>query len=204
MAANGVGKTRLGWGLLLIAILVILETLLVGCSGPAEEGYDLERQGDLDGAVAVYSKALEEDPDNVDILIALAVDLLFLGKYDEALPVQEQVIALDPNEVQTRVELGFNYLNHQDRPADAVRVLSEAAALDPTAQHLTFLAQAQRVSGDEQTAEQTLRRALDADPEYAYSYTVLIDLLASQGRAEEAAQVKEEALLHGVQVEATQ
>ncbi len=47
-----------------------------------------------------------------------------LGRHDEALALQERVVALDPKDVQTRIELGFNYLNHQKRAADAVRVLS--------------------------------------------------------------------------------
>ncbi len=79
--------------------------------------------------------------------------------------------------------------------------LAEAAAIDPTAQHLTFLAQAQNVSGDIGGAEQTLRRALEVDPQYAYSYTVLESLLVSQGRTAEAAELKDLALLHGVTID---
>ncbi len=146
-------------------------------------------------------QALKGDPDNVEILAALAADLTLLGKHDEALPFQERVVALDPNDVQTRVELAYNYLNHQDRAVDAVRVFAEAASLDATAQHLTFLAQAQIVTGDTGGAEQTLRHALEVDPQYAYSYMVLDSLLVSQGRTAEAAELKDLALLRGVQLE---
>ncbi len=45
------------------------------------------------------------------------------------------------------MELGFNYLNHQNAPAEAVTVFQEACALEPTAQYLSFLAQAQSGGG---------------------------------------------------------
>ena len=186
---------------LVVVVLTVLATLLTACGGPAAEALDLERQNDYEGAVSIYKDALQGDPDNVEMLAALAADLMLLGRYDEALLFQERVVALDPNDVQTRVELAYNYLNHQDRAADAVRVFGQAAALDPTAQHLTFLAQAQIVSGDIGGAEQTLRHALEVDPQYAYSYMVLDSLLVSQGRTAEAAELKDLALLQGVQLE---
>lgn len=186
----------------LLVVGVILGAGLLGaCADPAGEARDLEAEGDLNGATSLYREALQGDPDNVEMLAALAADLMLLGRYDEALLFQERVVALDPNDVQTRVELAYNYLNHQDRAADAVRVFGEAAALDPTAQHLTFLAQAQIVSGDIGGAEQTLRHALEVDPQYAYSYMVLDSLLVSQGRTAEAAELKDLALLQGVQLE---
>ena len=186
---------------LAIVALMILGALVAACSDPAAEARDLETKGDLTGAVSLYKQALQRDPDNVEILDAVAADLTLLGRHDEALPIQEKVVALDSKDVQTRVELGFNYLNHQKRVADAVRVLAEAAAIDLTAQHLTFLAQAQIVSQDMKGAEQTLRRALEVDPQYEFSYSVLESLLVSQRRVAEAAEVKDLALRHGVKLE---
>jgi tetratricopeptide (TPR) repeat protein len=171
-----------------------------GCSDPLASARELEEQGDLIGAVAAYQEVLQEEPDNVAALSGAAVCLLLLGRYGEALVLQERVVALDPKDVQTRVELGFNYLNHQGRPADAVRVLQEAASLDPSAKNLSFLAQAQAASGDAAGAESTLLQAVAADPGYAYSYTQLVRLLESQGRAEEAEQLTEEALARGIAI----
>jgi tetratricopeptide (TPR) repeat protein len=193
------GKPRLHY-LALVAVL-LAGTLLAACGDPTREARDLERKGDLNGAAALYREALQRDPGNVEILAALAADLMLLGKFAEALPVQERVVALDSRDVQTRVELGFNYLNHQDRATDAVRVFTEATAINPTAQHLTFLAQAQIVSGEAAGAEQSLRRALEADPRYGYSYIVLERLLTSQGREQEAAAVGQLALQNGVKLE---
>jgi tetratricopeptide (TPR) repeat protein len=177
--------------------------LLAACGGIAAQARSLERKGDLTGAVSLYRDTLKTDPNNIELLASLGGDLMILGKYDEALPVQERLVSLDAKDVQTRVELGFNYLNHQDRSADAVRVLTEATVLDPTAQHLSFLAQAQIVSGDTVGAERNLRRALEVEPQYAFSYAVLNGLLLGQGRTAEAAKVRGSALSHGVTVEST-
>jgi len=188
---------------LVVVGLILGAGVVAACADPASEARALEGKGDLSGATSLYRQILQEDPDNVDILGALTSDLTLLGRYDEALPLQERVVALEPKDVQTRVELGFNYLNHQERSADAVRVFTEATAIDPTAQHLTFLAQAQIVSGDTAGAEQSLRRAFDVDPRYVYSYIVLERMLVSQGRLAEAAEVKDLATLRGVKLEST-
>jgi Tfp pilus assembly protein PilF len=79
-------------------------------------------------------------------------------------------------------------------------VLGEAAGLEPTAKNLTFLAQAQIGAGDQQSAEQSLRRAIKTDPQYGYAYGVLADLLVDEGRNDEAAQLKEDARARGVEV----
>jgi len=114
------------------------------------------------------------------------------------LAVQEQVVAADASDVQTRLELGFNYLNHQDRAEDAVTVFEEAAALDGGSKILTFLAQAQEVAGHIADAEATLRLAIDIDAAYAYPYSVLIGLFERTGRNAEAAEVRREAQKNGV------
>ena len=92
-----------------------------------------------------------------------AVALAGSGRFDEALPIQERIAALDPNDAQIRVELGFNYLNHQNNPAGAVAVFKEAVALEPSSKCMTFLAQAYIASGDSTAAETTLRQAIGAD-----------------------------------------
>lgn len=194
-------ECRLSPHLCVVVMLLAAAAALIGCGGAVQEGRELEAQGDYAGAVSVYQAILLEDPENVEVLAALGADLMLLGQWDDALPVQEKTVLLDPEDVQTRIELGFNYLNHQGRPADAARVLAEAVSLDPTAQHLTFLAQAQIRAGNGRAAERALREALNTDPEYVYSYRVLHSLLVSQGRADDDARLREEALAHGVQLD---
>jgi tetratricopeptide (TPR) repeat protein len=182
----------------------VLSTVAWGCSDAQRTAATLIRRGDLAGAEAIYRELVATDQTDAKALNGLAMTLMLEHKYVEALPFQERVIAADPKDVQTRVELGFNYLNHQNRPNDAVRVLKEAAALDGSAKNLTFLAQAQAAAGKTDEAEQSLRLALKADPKYAYSYTVLIGLLEKNLRTAEAAEVRDLAASHGVQVKAEQ
>lgn len=188
--------------LLARVVIVLAASLLVawvaGCSDVVAEADGLVAGGDLEGAEALYREALASDPEDVDALSGLAVALSLQHKFDEALTVQERVVAADPRDSLTRVELGFNYLNHQGRPEDAVHVLGEAAALDGSAKNLTFLAQAQAAAGHNKDAEQTLERAIQTDPGYEHAYQVLVRLLEEEGRGAEADRVIERAASQGL------
>jgi tetratricopeptide (TPR) repeat protein len=188
----------LGLQVAFVLLLGLLSLLLAGCSDRAGEARQLENAGDWPGALALYNEVLAEDPDDQTALSGAAVALLVLQRYDEALGFQERLVAADPGDVQIRVELGFNLLNHQARPADAVVVLREAVALEPSAKNLTFLAQALEQSGDQGEAEAALRKAIVADAAYGYSYTQLVRLLEEEGRLEDAAEVKDQAAAMGI------
>jgi len=199
--SRGKVRGRLAVRVLLALALIVAVCLGVGaCGDPLAEAQDLEAEGDLNGAVALYAKILEEEPENLPALAAASVDLLLLGRFDEALPLQERVVALDPDEAQIRIELGFNYLNHQGRPSDAARVLGEAVALEPGAKNMTFLAQALIAAGDPTEGERRLREAIEMEPGYGHSYSILVKLLESQGRTDEAETIVEQGSLHGVTV----
>lgn len=167
--------------------------VLGGCSQQLSEARSLEQGGDVQGAVAAYTAILQEHPGDLDALRGAASLLWVVQRYDEALPFQEQVVALDAHEVQIRVELGFNYLNHQQRANDAARVLKEAAELEPSGKHWTFAGQALREAGDLLAAEAALRKAIDRDATYTRAYDQLAELLESMGRAAEAAAVRAQA-----------
>jgi tetratricopeptide (TPR) repeat protein len=181
--------------------LVLMGSLLCGCSDAVATVRELVAKGDLAAAEEACDRALARNPADTEVLNELGAILMMEQKYDEALPIQEQVVAADPQDVQTRVELGFNYLNHQNRTGDAARVLAEAADLDHSAKNLTFLAQAQIAADEVESALQTLRSALDTDPGYPHSYAVLIALLERQGRYADAAAVEQEASTQGVRLD---
>lgn len=187
-----------------MVIALIAGLGLSACGGLLAAAHDSEKDGDLNGAIAAYEKALAEDPDNIEILAPLGVDLMLAGKYDEALPIQEKIVRLDAKDVQTRVELGFNYLNHQSLSSAAVRVLKEAVELDGSAKNLTYLAQAQVAADDAVGAEASLRQAIADDPKYPHAYTVLRDLLVKLGRAQDAAQIEDLARQQGVTIDSSQ
>ena len=187
--------------LVLFALFVVSLISLSACGNEAVSlGAELEENGDLPGAVLVYQEALKKDPDNVKVLSALGANLAIMGRFDEALPIQEKVVRLDKKDAQTRIDLGFNYLNHQDRPADAVIVMGEAAKIETTAKNLTFFAQAQKASGDLAGAEKSLREAIETDAEYAWSYRLLIGLLEGSSRMDEAKEIRSLAESRGINI----
>lgn len=194
--------TGRGWRVLVTrAVPVLLLGVLVasfGCSGILESAARLEKKGDLEGAISIYREVLADSPDNPEALSGLAVDLMLLRRYDEALPIQERLATLDPSDAQIRVELGFNYLNHQNSPQKAVKVLQKAVALEPTAKNLCFLAQAQDAAREGAAAEASLRRAISLDPGYERAYVLLIRLLDRSGRSDELATLLESAESHGL------
>jgi tetratricopeptide (TPR) repeat protein len=192
------GSRRTSCLLLSAATLLLLGLWLFGCDGRLDQAQNLEEAGDLAGALAAYDAVLAENAEDVGALSGKAVCLLKLGRYNEALPLQERIVALDPKDVLTRVELGFNYLGHQGRPVDAVRILGEATAIEPSGKNLTFLAQAQVASDDDAEAELTLRRAIEVEPEYGLAYSRLVGLLEQLGRGAEADEVRQESLARGL------
>ncbi|MBN1628817.1 MAG: tetratricopeptide repeat protein [Thermoleophilia bacterium] len=183
---------------LALAAIMAAVVLMTGCSDPVAEADSLVAEGDLSGAESLYREALASDPENLEALCGMAVVLALQHRYDEALVAQERVVAVDLTDSLTRVELGFNYLNHQGRAEDAVRVLGEAAALDASAKNLTFLAQAQAVAGRTKDAERTLEEALGIDPTYQHAYQVLVKVLEDDGRTDEASRVRERAVAQGI------
>jgi tetratricopeptide (TPR) repeat protein len=210
MKAESASRKESGPGGRRVAVAVVVALVLCalglcGCgTSPIDLAAELDRQGDLQGAEALYRSILAENANDIVALSGLASDLMLQQKYDEALPIQEKVVSIDPKDVQTFVELGFNYLNHQERPADAVRVLSEAVKLDGSARNLTFMAQAQVAANDAVGAEASLRRALAKDPKYPHAYAVLRDLLVKLDRSQDALQVENLARQQGVTIESSQ
>jgi tetratricopeptide (TPR) repeat protein len=183
-----------------VVLVALVSVTCLGCGDDLAGAREMERAGDWEGALAVYQQVLTGHPEDLKALSGAAVTLMVLHRYEEALQYQERVVAADAADAQIRVELGFNYLNHQDRPGDAIRVFEEAVALERTAKNLTFLGQGQKGAGDQQNAERTLKEAIQLDPMYGYAYSQLVELLSDQGRVDEVKQVEEEARALGVQL----
>jgi tetratricopeptide (TPR) repeat protein len=161
-------------------------------------------RGDLTGAEASYEAILAKTPGDARALDGLAVVLVGQQKYEQAAAIQERAASADKTNMQVRVELGFNYLNHLGRAQDAVRAFEEAVSLDGSAKNLTFLAQAQNADGLVSDAEDSLRHAIDADPQYPHSYLVLINLLEQQHRSGDADQIRRLAGANGAALESVQ
>ena len=185
----------------MLLMMASVASLLAGCTDGLAMARAAEEAGDPKTAIQLYREHIEQEPEDREALGSLAVLLSLSGDFDGALPIQERVVALDPDDAQTRIELGFNYLNHQDEPAKAAAVMAEAVDLDPTAKNLAFLAQAQNAAGNPAGAEESLWRALVVEPGYGYPYKILLGLLEAQGRTAEALEVRQKATAAGAQIE---
>ncbi|MES1257125.1 MAG: tetratricopeptide repeat protein [Acidobacteriota bacterium] len=64
------------------------------------QGVDLQRQGDLAGAAALYRQSLERDPSNIAARSNLGAALAGLGRYDEAIPEYQQALQTAPEQVR--------------------------------------------------------------------------------------------------------
>jgi tetratricopeptide (TPR) repeat protein len=190
------------WYAVCIGVLVIVAAVVWASSGSdaVSAAESLTTKGDMAGAKAMYEQVLAKNPNDARALDGLAAILLWQQKYDEAAVIEERAAASDDKNILVRLELGFNYLNHLDRSADAVRVFAEAATLEPSGKNLTFLAQARIASNDLAGAEEALRDAIAREPGYGYAYTVLVQLLTREGREDEASLVREAASKQGISV----
>lgn len=77
--------------------------------------------GDLNFAIYFYKKALEENPDNEDILFDLAYAYDDLENYEESLKIYIQLIDLDPYSPDAWYGLGncYHYLGKYEEAVDA-------------------------------------------------------------------------------------
>ncbi len=181
-----------------VVLIVSAGAVVVGCSNYVSEAQKAEQAGDIATAASLYQAQLKAHPDDLQAVKGLAGMLYVERRWNDALPVQEKAVAMDPKEARIRVELGFNYLNHQNAAGKAVTVFQEASDLERTAQYLGFLAQAQTVAGNVSAAEASLREALRVDKTYGRAYDLLTELLEQQGRTADAAAVRDAAKSAGV------
>ncbi|MBI3302542.1 MAG: adenylate/guanylate cyclase domain-containing protein [Deltaproteobacteria bacterium] len=129
--------------------------------------------------------ALNDSLANAHVLLGWAY--LFKKQHDQARAEFERSIALDPNEV-----FGYAYLalilNFAGRPAEAIGLIEKALRLDPRNRFfsLNVLGGAYRLMGRYEEAIVTLRRAINANPNYLPPHTLLAAIYSELGREEEA------------------
>jgi tetratricopeptide (TPR) repeat protein len=103
------------------------------------QGVDLQRAGDLPGAVDAYRKCLAADPGNIAAHSNLGAALAGLGRYDEAIPEYDKAIASAPEQVKTVLQrnLALAYFK-SGRLQEAVPILTALYHASP-ANHETAL-----------------------------------------------------------------
>jgi tetratricopeptide (TPR) repeat protein/DNA-binding winged helix-turn-helix (wHTH) protein len=93
-------------------------------------GYQLNYQGKLEEATAVYQQGVTVAPEAKDIYNALGFALYNFGRYDEAIAAHERYVELAPNEPNAHDSLGMSY-NEAGRYEEAIAEFDRALALNP-------------------------------------------------------------------------
>jgi tetratricopeptide (TPR) repeat protein len=93
-------------------------------------GYLLWTQNQFEEAATEFQAELANFPDNVQALAFLADSDIHIGKPEEALPLAEKAIQIDPDVERAHVDLAILYSNN-GRREDAVREFKAAIKLKP-------------------------------------------------------------------------
>lgn len=156
----------------------------VGRWDSAQEGAELVREGDFDGAIDELERVIEGDPDNQYAYYFLGCAHFEKGNFDKAM--KAYVLALDraPEYLGAMVHLGhtLRMLGRYDQALRMGREVLARDANDPDALYLMGLVHYAR--GDESAAAGYLRRFLDTQPELEVAQEArgLLEIL--EGRVE--------------------
>jgi tetratricopeptide (TPR) repeat protein len=92
------------------------------------EGMELFAQDQLDGAVAAYLRALEEDPNYADALHALAMTYAHQEKLDQAIETGKRLIEVTPDDELAYTSLSIFY-QQKGLIAEAEHIAAKARTL---------------------------------------------------------------------------
>jgi tetratricopeptide (TPR) repeat protein len=93
---------------------------------------ELQRAGDLLGAIENYKDALVVSPDRADALSNLGAAYVRLGQYDDGIRQYEAALKLDSSSGPVRLNLALAYYKSA-RPVEAIAQLKRVVSSDPEA-----------------------------------------------------------------------
>jgi tetratricopeptide (TPR) repeat protein len=167
-----------------------------------------------DKALAAYRRAMDLDPDNVEVLLTMGALRYGREDYEEAIDIYDHVLELRPDDYRTLRTTAWLYLQTKQYPqaaehyarlvaADSTQSaswLNLAAALDNHQQALRTEIKAAEDLGEQpradslqvvrrevrQEAEAAYRKVLELEPDRAQIYWKLGDWMNIEGRYQEA------------------
>jgi serine/threonine-protein kinase len=168
---------------------VALDPLLA--EGHASLGFvRLHAQWDWTGAEAELRQAIALNPSYISARQWLSTFLSSTGRFNEALPLAEGAVQLDPLSILARVNLGNVYV-FADQYAEAERHYRQAVAMEPGFESAqTWLAIALAAQGKEE-AESVARVAIGLNASDPAAEGVLSFIYALLGRTTEAEEVQQ-------------
>lgn len=123
--------------LLLFVVGIMMGVCSVSASNADElgkEGYKLGIQGKWSKAIEVYNAALEVDPTHAKIWYNKGIALNNLQRYEEAIDAFDQVIRINPEEVNARASAWFNKgmaLQKLGRYEEAIEAFDQQLKINP-------------------------------------------------------------------------
>ena len=132
-------------------------------------GQKAMKRGDLQPAADAFEKAAESSPKSAVPLRALSIVLLRLGRTEDGIKKAEKAIALDPNDVEMRLQMAVFYATTQ-RIAESMNLLEEALESKTLNKNSREFVQIHQVRGAIYLATRKLREAAD-------SYEILLNAL---------------------------
>lgn len=121
-----------------------------------------EQNGQIDLAVEMYHKAMQQAPDHGLLLTSLGMAYL---RKEDLVPARRYLIKAvnaDPDYFQSRMGLGYIYLAN-GRSVDAAKHLAESVKLLPTVQGTFLLAEAEADQGHSRKAAALYQAVVQAD-----------------------------------------
>ncbi len=132
-------------------------------------GQKAMKRGDLQPAADAFEKAAESSPKSAVPLRALSIVLLRLGRTEDGIKTAEKAIALDPDDVEMRLQMAVLYAGAQ-RFAESINLLEEALESKALNKKSREFVQIHQIRGAIYLRAQKLREAAD-------SYEVLLNAL---------------------------
>lgn len=136
-------------------------------------------------ALAGYTRALAEKPDDLELRAGLAHTLLLLGRVDEAVPHYERIVGANPDDLGARRTLAGLLRQRGDYAEATEQYIALLDLQPPDPALLSDLATLYRVQGREDEAIAHYWAALLLDPETAEAHLNLADMYAQRGQVEE-------------------
>ncbi|MFB6350571.1 MAG: tetratricopeptide repeat protein [Bradymonadaceae bacterium] len=134
-----------------------------------ERGDKRYEQGDLDGAIADYTEALEIGDEETDIYRKRGVSRAAMNDVDGAIEDWSRALELDPENVEARVDRALVFYEN-DQPERALEDYDKAAEQEERPEVFANRGVARFQTGDVQGAREDLDRALELDEESVPAY----------------------------------
>lgn len=156
------------------------------------EAVGLVGEGQVDRAEAICRNAIEEDPENINLLALLGAIQIKRKRYQDAELWLAKAIDLAPTFAKPHEDLGIALL-HLNRVEDALPILEKATRLDPSLELAWLnLGKVLAMRGKGKEADKAFEKAFALNPER--KKLALAAEHHQAGRAEEAARLYKEVL----------